>query len=391
MGRLARLDRFQRRHTWLGMPLGVIYKFFDDRGPYLAALITYYSFVSLFPLLLLAFSVAGFVLQGHPELRHDLEQTARQRIPGIGPHLSIETFHGSGVALAVGIIGTLYACMGAMQASQASFNTIYGVPRNEQPNPFKSRIRSLGLIALLGTGILLSTGIAALLTTANDLSRQLGPLIQVGGYVLNYVVNFVLFSAAFQLLTARELRWRQVMRGGLIAAGLYMLLQIFGSSFVSRTARASLYQVFAVVIATLIWMYLQSLILILAAEINVVHERRLWPRSLLTPFTDNVELTAADRRAYEMYAAAQRFKGFERVTAEFLDGRAVGGGDEPGSPGRGERKASPARAETEGPHARAGPDGPRGIAGAKGWPEEADAEQPQGRAAAETDDPGQQN
>jgi hypothetical protein len=63
----------------------------------------------------------------------------------------------------------------------------------------------------------------------------------------------------------------------------------------------------------------------LAAEVNVVRERRLWPRSLLTPFTDEVELTPADRRAYEMYATAQRFKGFERVTTEFTP--------EPGSAG----------------------------------------------------------
>src|SRR5579859_7811033 len=153
MSRVARLDRFQRRHAWLGLPIAVIYKFFDERGPYLAALITYYSFVSLFPLLLLSFSVTGFVLQGHPGLRADLEHAALKKLPGLGAHLNIETFHGSGVALVVGIVGTLYGALGAMQAAQMSFNTIYGVPRNEQPNPIKSRIRSGGLVALLGLGV----------------------------------------------------------------------------------------------------------------------------------------------------------------------------------------------------------------------------------------------
>jgi YihY family inner membrane protein len=325
MRRVARLDRFQRRHAWLGLPLGVVYKFFDDRGAYLAALITYYSFVSLFPLLLLSFSITGFVLQGHPELRHDLENAALKKLPGIGAQLKIGSFHGSGVALVIGVLGTLYGALGAMQAAQASFNQIYGVPRNEQPNPIKSRIRSLGLVALLGSGVLVSIAIAAVLSTANDLSRQLGPTVLVGGYVLNYIVDFVLFSAAFQLLTAVELQIRQVVRGGLIAAGLYMLLQIFGTSYVSHTAHASVYKAFAVVLATLAWMYLQSLILVLAAEINVVHDRTLWPRALLTPFTDHVELTDADRRVYAMYAASQRFKGFEEVTTDFTersDGRA---------------------------------------------------------------------
>lgn len=317
MSRVDRLDRYQRRHGWLGLPIAIIYKFFDDRGPYLAALVTYYAFVSLFPLLLLSFSIAGFVLHGHPELLHDLEDTVRRKLPGLGPQLKIGSFRGSGAALVIGIIGTLYGSLGAMQAAQASFNQIYGVPRNEQPNPLKSRIRSIGLVALLGSGILISTGIAAVLSTTNGISRQFGLASHIGGYILNYAVDFVLFSAAFRLLTARDLRHGQVMRGGLIAAGLYMLIQIFGSSYVSHTAKVSVYQAFAIVLATLVWMYLQSLILVLAAEINVVHDHKLWPRALLTPFTDHVELTAADRRVYAMYASAQRFKGFEQVTTDF--------------------------------------------------------------------------
>ena len=52
-------------------------------------------------------------------------------------------------------------------------------------------------------------------------------------------------------------------------------------------------------------------------EVNVVLARRLWPRALLTPFTDHVDLTEADRRAYASYARAQRHKGFERVEVSF--------------------------------------------------------------------------
>jgi uncharacterized BrkB/YihY/UPF0761 family membrane protein len=179
----------------------------------------------------------------------------------------------------------------------------------------------------------LSTGIAIVLSTANGLSRQLGPEVHVGGYILNYLVDFALFSAAFRLLTARDLRLRQVLSGGVVAAALYMLLQIFGSSYVSHSVHRinALYGAFAVVLATLAWMYLQSLILVLAAEVNVVYDLRLWPRALLTPFTDKVELTAADREVYAMYAAAQRFKGFEQVTTEFgdgSDGRPGAGADE---------------------------------------------------------------
>jgi YihY family inner membrane protein len=321
MSAVERLDGYQRRHRWLGLPLGVIYKFFDDRGPHLAALVTYYTFVSLFPLLLLLFSALGFFLQGHPDVRQDIEHALLRNFPTIGPDLSrnIETFQGSGVALVVGVLGTLYGGLGAMQAAQASFNLIWGVPRNEQPNPIRSRVRSLALLLVLGTGVLVSTGGSAVLSTANGVSNQLGVAIEVAGYLLNYLISIALFSAGFKLLTAIPLRLRQVLPGAMIAAGGWIGLQILGSIFIANvlTKSNALYGVFAVVLATLAWFYLQALIVMLAAEVNVVRDRRLWPRSLLTPFTDNTPLTPADRQAYAMYAAAQRFKGTETVTAEF--------------------------------------------------------------------------
>ena len=316
-----RIDRFQRRHNSLGFPLAVIYKFFDDRGTYLSALVTYYAFVSLFPLLLLFYSGLGFFLQGDTHLRHTLSTSVLQDFPVIGSKLSnnITGFHGSGLGLAIGILGTLYGGLGAMQAAQAGFNTIYGVPRNRQPNPIKSRARSLALVGLLGSGVILSTALAAILATANGISSQLGLAVHVAGYGLNYALNVALFSAAFKLLTVLDLRARQVLPGSMVAAGAWTLVQTFGSSYIGHALKHSdhLYGVFAVVLTTLAWLYVQSLILMLSAEINVVLHRRLWPRSLLTPFTDNVVLTPADRRAYELYAKTQRFKGFETVTAEF--------------------------------------------------------------------------
>lgn len=318
---VRRVDEYQRRHSWLGFPLAVIYKYFDDRGPYLAALVTYYAFVSLFPLLLLAYSILGFILAGHPGVRHQLEHSIASNFPVIGPQLSrnITGFGGSGAALAIGILGTLYGALGATQAAQAGFNQIYGVPRNEQPNPIKSRLRSLGLIVLLGSGVLLSTGIAVILSTANGISANLGDAVHVAGFGLSYVVNVALFTTAFRLLTARDLGIRQVLPGGMVSAALWMLVQGFGSSYISHSFKHSqhLYGIFGIVLVTLAWLYLQSVILMLSAEINVVLEYRLWPRSLLTPFTDKVHLTGADRRAYRQYAEVQQFKGFETVTAEF--------------------------------------------------------------------------
>ncbi len=323
-----RVDRFQRDHAWAGFPIAVVYKLFDDRAPYLAALVTYYAFVSLFPLLLVSLSVVGFVLETHAELRQRLVQGIFDTFPGLGPQIrdNITGFHGSGVALLLGIIGTIYGALGAMQAAQAAFNHVYGVPRNEQPNPIRSRLRSLLLVGLLGAAVLISTAIATLVSTANSVSIELGFGLRAAGYVLAALIDVALFTAAFQVLTARDLRVRNVITGGIIAGSVWVLLQTFGSRYVAHEATrgGSLYGVFGVVLAAMAWIYLQSLALMLAAEVNVVLHRRLWPRALLTPFTDAVTLTAADERAYQMYAATQRFKGFERVEVDFSpDGQRV--------------------------------------------------------------------
>jgi YihY family inner membrane protein len=314
-----RFDRYQRDHTWLGYPIAVVYKFGDDRSPHLAAMVTYYGFVSLFPLLLLFYSALGFFLQGHSAIRRQLEHSAVANFSVIGPQLehNISGFHGSGIALVIGVLGTMYGGLGAMQAAQAAFNKIYAVPRNSQPDPIKSRMRSIGLILLLGGAVLLSTGIGALSTVSN--SAELGEGLRLLGYALSFAINVALFTAAYQLLTARELHIRDVVTGGLIAGAAWEVLQTVGTYYLSHelTHSNDLYGTFGLILAAIAWIYLSALVLMISAEINVVLRQRLWPRALLTPFTDNVELTEPDRRAYTMYAMAERFKGFETVHIDF--------------------------------------------------------------------------
>ena len=100
-----RFDRYQRQHSWAGYPIAVIYKFFDDQGVYLAALITFYGFLSLFPLLLLLSSILGFLLQSSPHLQQVVLDSALSQFPIIGDELRGETgLHGSSAAVAIGAV-----------------------------------------------------------------------------------------------------------------------------------------------------------------------------------------------------------------------------------------------------------------------------------------------
>lgn len=83
----SRLDGYQRRHPKAGFPIAVVYKYFDDQGGYLAALITYYGFLSLIPLLLLMSTILGFVLAGDPQAQHVVLNSALSQFPVIGQQL----------------------------------------------------------------------------------------------------------------------------------------------------------------------------------------------------------------------------------------------------------------------------------------------------------------
>jgi uncharacterized BrkB/YihY/UPF0761 family membrane protein len=275
----------------------------------------------LLPLLLVLFSVLGFVLDGHPGLRHRVVGSVLREFPVIGPALreNVGAVHGSGVALGLGIAGSLYGALGVMQAAQAVFNHVYAVPRNAQPNPLRSRVRSLALLAVLGAGLLLATALTWLAATTNELTTNLGPGLHAAVYLLGFVAGSGLFSLALQLLTSCELRLRDVATGGVLTAAFWQGLQILGGPWIAHrlTTAGQVYGQFALVLVAIGWIYLQALAFVLAAELNVVLQQKLWPRSLLTPFTDRVELTEADRRVYAMYAQAQQFKGCETVTTHF--------------------------------------------------------------------------
>jgi membrane protein len=333
----ARLDGFQSRHPAAAFPLAVVYKFFDDRGPHLAALITYYGFVSLFPLLLILTSALGFLLEDDPGLQQRILESALSDFPLLGPSLvqNIGGFRGSGLALAVGIVGTVYGGLGAMQAAQAALNRIYAVPRFAQPNPIRSRLRSLLLVVALGLGAVASTGLTTFVSTFSGIVPIPGPVVAAGAALASFAINVGMFLVIYQVLTARLLGWRNVAVGAVTAAVLWHLLQLLGTYYFGTYVMRSsdVYGIFGVILGLILWIYLMALVVVLAAEINVVRHHRLYPRSLLTPFTDDVDLTTADVRAYTGYARSERYKGFQRVQSSFRKDADAGTGNAEGFPG----------------------------------------------------------
>ena len=304
----------------LGFPLGVLYKFFDDQGGYLAAVVTYYAFVSVFPLLLIASSVLGFVLQGNQQLQDELLTSALSQFPIVGTQLGRpEGLTGSTSAVVVGSLAALYGVIGLGQAAQNGVNVAWAVPRNSRMNPILSRLSSLLLITLAGLTVLAIT----LLSSVGSHLDVFGPNVDQGlrwlVWLASVGLNAVVLSEMMRLATGRRQSFMTMLPGGFVIAVLWQMLQLVGGVYVQHViARVNqMNAVFALVLGLLALLYIASVMAMFGVEVNVVLARRLYPRALLTPFTDDVELTEADERAYRDYAKAQRHKGFQRVRVTF--------------------------------------------------------------------------
>lgn len=263
------LDRLQQRNRAVGLTVAVIYKYLDDQGGYLAALITYYAFVSLFPLLLLLTTGLGVLLAGRPDLQAQVMHGTLSQFPVIGSQLQQpEGLSGGTVAVVVGVLGALYGGLGVGQAVQNAMDSVWAVPRNKRRDPLRSRTRSLLLLLVLGSAAIAST----LISGIAHATGSLGVFGRIGVAFVAVAINAVICLVAFRLTTARELSYRQVLPGAIAAAFIWQMLQWFGAGYVGHVVKSAsaTNSVFALVLGLLAFLFLISSTLVLCAEINVV-------------------------------------------------------------------------------------------------------------------------
>ena len=320
---VGRVDAFQRKHRVVGLPIAVVYKYFDDQGAYLSAILTYYAFIAIFPLLLLSTSILGFILQGNDGLRDSLIDSALSQFPIIGDQLGRpEGLRGSTGAIVAGGLTALYGAMGLGQAIQNAANIAWSVPRNSRANPFLLRFRSLAFLSIGGIGILALAIVTSVLSNPDVLGTDLEPTLERLVQLASFLLTVVIFASIFRLVSLGRAGWFALLPGAFVTGVLWQGLQWVGNTYVREVigkADDQVNQTFALVLGLMAFIYIASIMVVLGLEVNVVIRRHLYPRALLTPFTDNVILTSADQRAYEAYAKSQRHKGFESVEVTFME------------------------------------------------------------------------
>jgi membrane protein len=276
---LRRFDSFQQRRPVLALPLGIVKKFGDDEGGSMVSLIAYRAFFSLFPLLLLMTTILGYVLAGNEELHKEVVNSTLSQFPIIGNQLKGGSLQGSGVALAVGVVGSVLAGLGVILETEQTFNRCWGVPKHAERGFVGSRLRGIGLLVVLGGLAVVSTVVSGLASGGADF---LGAGGKVAGLLIATALNLFVFGAVFRLLTTDTVETRSLIPGVIVATIGWEVLQVVGGWYISHEVKnaSAVYGTFALVIGLLAWIHLGATFVVFGAETNVVRTRKLWPRSM---------------------------------------------------------------------------------------------------------------
>ncbi|HEX2046675.1 MAG TPA: YihY/virulence factor BrkB family protein [Acidimicrobiales bacterium] len=258
-----KLDQLGERWRWFGTVLAVQKRYSELNGNYLASAVTLSAFLSLFPLLLFAIAVLGFVAADTPNLAEDvvaelgLEGDAATAITG-----AIDTARDSRRAASIiGVIGLLWSGLGLVAAFQYAINASWQVKGRGW------RDKLSGLLWLGGATLLFLTSFATS-TVIHWLPTFLAPLTTLAGLS----VNFALWLWTFKVLGTRDVGWKALVPGAVLGALGFEILKAIGAFYVpgAVASASALYGTLGVVFATLAWLLFFGRLVVYAAVTNVV-------------------------------------------------------------------------------------------------------------------------
>jgi membrane protein len=308
MSVLKKVDAAQKATKPTGVAVATFKKFSEDKSTSLAAMMAFWAFFSIFPLLMVLVTVLGWVL---PTSTKDSVLThIAQMFPLLNPS-TIKGLSGSVWALIVGGVTALWSGLGAVRTTQTAFNSVWEIPYHERPGLVEQVLRSLWVLATIGAGLVVTTLISGFVTSSAS-GVHLGVAGRVAGYVIAALLDVGLFVAAFRMLTDREVSTRDVLPGALLSGIVFFILEQLSSVIIANRLKhaQATYGHFATVITILWWFYLSSVVTLLGAQLNVVLKERMYPRSVV-----DAPQTEADQRALQAYAQERTYQPEEKVEA----------------------------------------------------------------------------
>ena len=286
-----KLDVIQKRYSLTSFIYAVIKKYGEDKAGYQSALLTYYGFFVLFPLLLVLTTIAGIVSLHNPQIQASIINSMTNYFPILGNQLSshIHSLHKTGLALIVGIIFSLYGARGVADVFRHGVQHVW----HEAPGPNDGfpvgTLKSLKIMLIGGLG--LSAGFNHSRFCCCSWPRHTVSCFITAAQCIYLILVVCVFNTCQSGATyygQRNLDW------GPSRSHWPGLLQTAGGYLLARELKSldALYSNFAIALGLLFWIYLQSQMLYYGVTAAAVSAKKLWPRSI-----HSKNLTPADKRA----------------------------------------------------------------------------------------------
>ncbi len=246
----------------------------EEQGSLLAAAVTYYGFLSVFPLLALAFGAVGILARVFPDAEADLASALRQILPGMigdGPHqLSLATLeHTATAAAGIGLLVVLYSGVSWISDLRAGLTAIFRIPKQDQPGMVAGYLRALVSLVELGLILLSSLALSATLTTLSGLlpddQATVRVLLAVLSVAVGAAVSAVFFFTLFRRVARDLVPARSLWSGAVLGAGLFEILKQLSGRLLASTANQPAFQAFGISLILLVWIYYFSRIVMFAA------------------------------------------------------------------------------------------------------------------------------
>jgi membrane protein len=252
-----------------------------------ASVLAFFTFLSIFPLMLAATSILGLVLEGNDDLRNRIIDRAADEIPVIGADLKADpdSINGSLWVVVAGILGALWSSTKAFVGLQGALDDTWEVPVDDRPGMPVQRGRAIAGLLILGTAQIGNIAVTAIVNAA-DLPSISQLLVALG----TAIVNIVVIAAMYRFLTSASPSFGDVWPGAIMAGIIFSVLQYFGPRLVETITKnaSDTYGTFAIVLGLITWLSFIAIGGLMAAELNaaIVRRRSAEPHPTMGPDFD---------------------------------------------------------------------------------------------------------
>ena len=288
-----RLRGARGRHPWVDHSVRAYDRHSEVLGGQLAAAITYFGFLSFFPLLALAFALVGYISDIYPQAQDDVIAAVESAIPsliGTGEgQLDIQDIIDAKAGAGLfGLIGLLYAGLGWLDALRDALRRVFNTD-DVSMGLVAKKLWDVVVLAMLGLSLLASVVVSSLATAATtaalaavglEESMTATVLLKVLSVVLAMAVDVVVFAILLSRLSGAQLSWRRVRSGALLAAVGFELLKLVGTFLIGRVTQNPLYATFGVMVGLLVWINFASRLLVFSAAWTATEPYSLRPAAV---------------------------------------------------------------------------------------------------------------